>query len=41
MKRFVERELPLLASADAPALLDSMSWFVNLIGVALLFSPWL
>ena len=39
MTRFVERELPLLASADALALLDSLSWLVNLIGVALLFSP--
>ncbi len=39
MKPFVEKELPLLASRDAVALLDSLSWLANLVGVALLFSP--
>ena len=39
VKQFVQRDLPLIASGDAVAFLDTISWLANLVGVGLLFSP--
>jgi hypothetical protein len=39
IKLFIDEELPLIASLDAIAILNSVSWFANLAAVPLLFFP--